>query len=191
MTREEWAEQNSRERAERTVNAADQPLENPAANAAQEGHGHAWHGNQTTEADQITRVETGVTPTGEVRNPPNSASHFSSPQAEAEALGRGRRELQADLDAGAGGLEFPDANGNPTYVRPNGSPVRRTIDVATNRPGGFGTSVDVGPGAAPAPGMPTRIGYPNPAPISDARVIYEYVPSTGQWQPVTYYPNRP
>jgi hypothetical protein len=193
LSREEWMAQNRRTRAERTVANADRPLENPLPNAATEGHGHAWHGYQTTEAQQIRRVETGVTPTGEVRRAPPSASRFGSPEAEAEALGRGRRALQADLDAGAGGRTYPDpVTGDPTYVNPNnGAPVRRTVTVETNRPDGFGTSVDVGPGAATGPGMPTRIGYPRPEGIPNASLTYEYVPSTGEWQPVTYYPERP
>lgn len=50
MTREQWKAQDSRQRAERAVGCADQPLENPHPNAAQEGHGHGRHGYQTTDA---------------------------------------------------------------------------------------------------------------------------------------------
>jgi hypothetical protein len=74
-----------------------------------------------------------------------------------------------------------------------GEPNRYKVDVSTNRPGGFGQRIvkqrDPVTGAIlrDASGQPlTTI---EPAPLTDARVIFEYVPSKGTWEPVTYYPN--
>jgi hypothetical protein len=195
-TREQYQARRSRERAEETVRNADQPLENPNPGAATEGHGHARHGYQTTDEQQAARVVTGrfpddpYGPTDGPREPVSRASRFGSPQAEAEALGRARRELDAELarDAKARGPA-------PTYVDEDGVPVRMETDVRTNRPEGYGPSQVVrrtgGPGSPPAfDAAGNRQAIPDPARIDQAKVVYEYVPSTGEWRAVTYYPEQ-
>jgi hypothetical protein len=193
-TREQYRARRSRERAEETVRRADQPLENPNLNKAQHGHGHAWHGSQTTEAQQAERVRTGVTPTGEVRKAPGRASRYSSPQAEAEALGRGRRALQSALKAGTEDERFTDAAGQVTHVNPaTGEPARHTTVVPTNRPEGYGTSQVVRRHAPPSDQVlkdasGQRVAQPSSTPLPNAAVHWEYVKSTGEWRRVTSYP---
>ena len=198
-TRQQYRERRSRERAEATVSAADQPLENPRPNAAQHGHGHGRHGWQTTDAQQADRVVSGrfpeQHPTEAPGGPPRArASHFGSPQAEAEALGRGRRALQRDLDAGTVPTHLDPVTGAPTYVDPvTGEPVRHEALVSTNRPGGFGNSQVVRrqppPSTALAPDTAgNRVAVPSSTALPNATVVHEYIPSTGKWRTVTHYP---
>lgn len=192
--REQYRERRSRERAEATVRRADQPLENPAPNAATEGHGHGRHGFDTTDAQQAERVRSGRYPDDPIgpiqgqRTPAQQASRFTTPQAEAEALGRGRRELDRRLAAGnvpgAGNGFVNPATGVPQRVRIDGAPMR------TTRPGGYGDA-QVRQMNGNQPVMDPNGGFqatPGPTGLTDARVIYEFVPSTGQWRPVTYFP---
>lgn len=198
-TREEYQTRRSRERAEATTRAADQPLENPHPNAAQEGHGHGRHGFETTDAEQAERVRSGRFPDDPygplpTRTPAGRASRFSSPEAEAEALDRGRRQLDEALRSGTVTSYTDPVSGARTYVDPTtGKPVRFGCTVTTNRPGGFGTSQV--PSRNPPPGNQPildasgqRIPITSPTPLPRARVVFEYVPSTGEWRPVTYFP---
>jgi len=193
-TSEEWRAQSSRERAERSVAGVDQPLENPMPNAATEGHGHGRHGHQTTDAQQAERVRTGTPPDGG-HAPAGRASKFRTPEAEAEALGRARRALQADLDSGAVPSFVDPITGDRTYVNPaNGAPVRRPVLVTTNDPRGFGSSSQVAQRVG-GPSSPyvldssgNRIPVTDPNPLPNARVVWEYVPSVNDWRPVTYFP---
>ena len=195
MTRQQWRAEQSRVRAERTTAAVDQPLENPDPKAADHGHGHAWHGWQTTSEQQRTRVETGVAPDGTPNQFTGTASRFRSPQAEAEALGRARRQLEADLRRGAVPSYVDPVTGATTYVDPaTGRVTRYRVVVSTNDPRGFADSALVA----------RRVGGPTSAMVVDAsgrrvadiveavrmraRVSFEYVPSTGEWRPVTYFP---
>ncbi|RSM77061.1 hypothetical protein DL991_21155 [Amycolatopsis sp. WAC 01375] len=194
MTREQWQADQSRRRAERSVANVDQPLENPHPNAAQEGHGHSRHGYQTTDAEQATRVRTGIAPDG-LPAKAGRASRFRSAQAEAEALGRGRTELEAHLRDGKVPSYTDPVTGQQLYVHPvTGRPVRHPVSVTTNDLRGFGESAQVA----------RRVGGPSSPPVLDANgeripdlvvgpqmtatVSYEYVPSTNEWRPVTYYP---
>ena len=198
-THPQYRARRSRERAEATVAAADRPLENPRPNAAQHGHGHARHGWQTTDAQQAERVVSGrfpdQIPSEAPGGPPRArASRFASPQAEAEALGRGRRALQRDLDAGAVPAHRDPTTSAPRYVDPvTGEPVRHEAVVTTQRPGGFGTSQVVRrqppPSTALAPDAAgNRVAVPSSTPLPNATVVHEYVPSTGEWRPVSHYP---
>ena len=198
-TRQQYRERRSRERAEATVSGIDQPLENPRPNAAQHGHGHGRHGWQTTDAQQADRVVTGrfpdQLPTEAPGGPPRPrASRFGSPQAEAEALGRGRRALQRDLDAGNVPAHPDPVTGSPTYVNPvTGEPVRHEAVVTTNRPGGFGSSQVVRrqppPSSAFAPDAAGNRGaVPSSTALPNATVVHEHIPSTGGWRTVTHYP---
>lgn len=198
-TRPQYLARRSRERAEATVAAADRPLENPRLNAAQHGHGHARHGWQTTEAQQADRVVSGrfpdQLPTEVPGGPPRArASRFASPQAEAEALGRGRRALQRDLEAGAVPAHLDPVTGASRYVDPvTGEPVRHQAVVTTKRPGGFGTSQVVRrqppPSTALAPDAAgNRVAIPSSTPLPNATVVHEYVPSTSEWRTVSHYP---
>lgn len=187
MTREQWRRQNSTQRAERTVQRADRPLENPAPSASTRGHGHADHGHQTTDAQQANRVRTGVTPGGRTGSAAGRASRFESPEAEAEALGRARRALDRQLAS-------ESATGAPPNVDPvTGQPRRIPVTVPTNRPGGYGTSQVVQRAPAPSTAIApdasgARVPVTSTTPLPNARVVWEYVPSTGEWHPVTYFP---
>jgi hypothetical protein len=202
MTREQWREQQSKVRAERTVSQADRPLENPHPAMAQHGHGHADHGYQTTDAQQAIRVRTGATPGGSTLSngssppPPNRASRFSSAEAEAEALGRGRRALEADLQDGQVHQYTDPVSGGPTYVDPaTREPVRHPVNVTTNRLRGFANGSYV-PQKDPVTNLPVQDAAGNRIPVRDAmplrraRVVWEYVSSTGEWRPVSYFPRK-
>ena len=144
--------------------------------------------------EQADRVRTGVTPDGEIA-PAGRASRFRSPQAEAEALGRARTALEADLANGTVPT-YPDpVTGDPTYVNPaNGQPVRQPVNVTTNDPRGFGESAQVGRrvGGPSSPYVLDANGQRIPdlvvGPQPNAIVVWEYVPSAGEWRPVTYFP---
>ncbi|ONF72135.1 hypothetical protein AVR91_0211365 [Amycolatopsis keratiniphila subsp. keratiniphila] len=192
--REQWRAEQSRRRAERSVADADRPLENPHPNAAQEGHGHGRHGYQTTDGQQATRVRTGMAPDG-LAAPASRASRFRSAQAEAEALGRARAQLEADLRDGTVVSYTDPVTGQQLYVHPvTGKPVRHRVLVTTNDPRGFGESAQVArrvggpssPLALDANG--NRIPDLVVAPQKNARVVYEYAPNANEWRPVTYFP---
>jgi hypothetical protein len=202
MTREQWREQQSRVRAERAVSQVDRPLDNPNPAMAQHGHGHADHGYQTTDAQQAIRVQTGATPGGRTLSngssppPPNRAARFSSAAAEAEALGRGRRALEADLQDGQVHQYTDPVSGGPTYVDPaTRGPVRHPVNVTTNHPRGFANSSYV-PQKDPITNLPVQDATGKRIPVRDAmslrraRVVWEYVPSTDVWRPVTYFPRK-
>jgi len=182
----------------------DQPLENPNPNAATQGHGHGRHGHQTTPAQQQDRIRTGRTPDGEVK-PAGTASRFRSPQAEAEALGRGRTALQNKLKDDVGlPRNHPDAI-EPSHIDPatgdrlyfdqaTGRPARVPVDVRTNNPGGFADSREVAQRTG-GPSSPyvldasgNRIPITEAGPIPTARVVWEYVPSAREWRLLTYFP---
>lgn len=198
-TRQQYRERRARERAEATVSAADQPLENPMPNAAQHGHGHARHGSQTTEAQQADRVVTGRYPDQLPTDAPGGAprgraSRFSSPQAEAEALGRGRRALKHDLQAGTVPGHTDPVTGARSFVDPaTGIPVSHDVVVPTNRMDGYGTSQVVRRQPPPSTAVAkdaagNRVAVPSSTRLPNARVVHEYVPSTGEWRRVTSYP---
>lgn len=178
-------------RAKATVKKADQPLDPATGNPKKSihGHGHTFHGHQTTDAQQSHRVKTGTTPDLKSGKPPSQSSRFTSPKAEAEALGRGRRILNAELKKGViphQGTGFVDPK--------TGMPVRHAVNVSTNRKTGFGVAtVKQKDSAGKVIKDPANTKQPltttDPTPIKTAKLIYEYVPSAGQWHPVTYYPN--
>lgn len=193
-TREQWRAEQSRLRAERTTAAADQPLENPDARAATRGHGHAWHGWETTDAQQRLRAETGTTPDGPF-SATGRASRFRDAQAEAEALGRARRQLEADLRAGKVTSYTDPVTGATTFVNPStGGPARHRVVVASSDPGGFADLAFVarrlgGPTSAfmvDAAGR--RVVDLVTAPQMHAKVSFEFVPSAGEWRPVSCFP---
>lgn len=198
-TKSKYRERRSHERAVDVVSNADQPLENPKPGIAQHGHGHARHGYQTTEAQQADRVVTGRYPDQLPTEVPGGkprprASRFSSAEAEAEALGRARRVLNRELKAGSVGGYTDPVTGVQTYVDPaTGIPISREIVVTTNRPGGFGTSQVVRRHPQPSTSVlpdaaGNRVAVPSNTVLPNARVTFEYVPSTGEWRPVTYFP---
>ncbi|MDR7268564.1 YD repeat-containing protein [Pelomonas saccharophila] len=189
--REEWLTSNSRLRAEQTVAGVDLPLESPSPIASRIGHGHGDHGHQTSFSEQATRVRTGISPTG--RSAPTSkASKFVSPEAEAEAIGRGTEELMRALGRGVVPPGVIDGRGMPTFVEPNGLPVRYSVIVSTNQPGGFGKSVvklkNAATGAVFYDGFGLPVTQISPTVLMSAKIIWEYVPSIGGWRQVTYYP---
>jgi hypothetical protein len=194
MTREQWKAESSERRARSIVSRTDQPLENPRANAAHEGHGHSDHGYRTTDTQHGNRIRTRITPSGRVGKPVSKSSKFNSPQSEAEAVGRGRVMLEKDL-ANRNVIDtYPDPiTGRPTYVDPaTGSPTRHTISVTSDRPHGFGYKIVKQKDAAgnvlkDTSNQPLTVA--DPTPIRNATVTWEYVPSKGEWHIVTHYPN--
>jgi hypothetical protein len=194
MTKEQWKAQSSEQRAQNTTSKTDQPLENPRANAAQEGHGHSDHGYQTTDTQHGDRIRTRVTPSGRVGKPVSKSSKFNSPQSEAEAAGRGRTALEKDLANGNIVDTYPDpVTGKPTYIDPaTGAPTRHTVSVTTNKPDGFGYKIVKQKDASgnvlrDASNQPLTTA--DPTPVRNATVAWEYVPSKGEWHIVTHYPN--
>ncbi len=197
MTREEWDEADSRARAEATLARLqpDQPLENPNVNAAQEGHGHGRHGSDTTDAQQADRVVTGRYPDQAPTEPPGGgpigrASRFGSPQQEVEALMRGQAELDRRLALPAGD---PEEVQGPFVDPMTNVPVRQPIVVDTNREDGYGTSQVVQRQPPPSNQIlpdqaGNRVAVPSQTPLTEANMIYEFVPSTGEWRLVTYHP---
>jgi hypothetical protein len=162
--------------------------------AARVGHGHARHGHQTTEAQQALRVSTGIAPDG-VLAPTRRASHFRSPEAEAEALGRARRQLHEDLRNGIIQPYVDHRTGEESFVHPTtGEPKRHALVVRTTDPRGFGNSAQVarrvaGPGTpylkdSAGNLVPERVGGPR----MTAFVVFEYVQSLGAWRELSYYP---
>ena len=180
MTKEQWQAQERRRRAEQTTGHADQQLEPVNPDKAQHGHGHGDHGHQTTADQQGARIRTGITPSGRAGKTVSKASHFHTPEAEAEAIGRARRQLQADQRAGT--ITELDAAGEPT---------RHSVTELTNRRDGFGHRVVKEKDAAgavikDASGQP--LTQTDPTPLRQAKVIWEHVPSKNDWHPVTYSP---
>jgi hypothetical protein len=122
------------------------------------------------------------------------AACFSSPQAEAEALGRGRRAFACELEAGIVPHFIDAATGACTYVDPTtGEPVRHAVVICTNRPGGFGTSHVVRRQPPPSFALALdakgqRVAVQSTTPLRRARLIYEYVPSIDGWRLMTYHP---
>lgn len=175
--------QHKSQRGEARVAKADQPLDPaPGSNKARRGHGHADHGHQTTAAQQKNRIRTGITPGGRPAPPPSEASSFGSPAAEAEALARGRKQLDRALK-----------NGTARPFTKKGKPARFEADVETNRKEGFGRRevAEVGPDGEPlldADGK--QVPRSDPTPLRRARVVFEYVPSANEWRPLTYYPKE-
>ncbi|WP_218082587.1 hypothetical protein [Anthocerotibacter panamensis] len=195
-TREEWYKENSRNRAEQTVSQADQMLEPINPQKATHGHGHADHGYQTTEAQQAERVKSGLKPDGKTsKKLPERASRFTSPEVEAEAIGRGRKALEVDLKNGKVPT-FPDPiTGKPTYIDPaTGEPVRHELTVTTNRVRGFGESMvpqreAITDKLIKNPDNPKhRVPINDPAILPKAQIVWEYVRSIGEWRLVTYFP---
>ena len=194
----------SRRRAIQTTQQADRPLEPTNPNKSTHGHGHSDHGWQTTEAQQSQRIRDGITPGGRTDEQVAKVTHFHSPEAEAEALGRARTKLNAALRLGS----------VPPFDPATGEPNRHKIVVETHRKDGFGsrvvkqrdnsgtvlkdssnkplTETERQQKIDPKTGTPMvdTDGQPimEPVPMMHATFIFEYVPSSGEWHPVTYYP---
>lgn len=180
MTREQWQAQERRRRAEQTTGRTDQPLEPVNPDKAQHGHGHGDHGHQTTAEQQGERIRTGITPSGRAGKPVSKASHFHTPEAEAEAVGRARRQLKADRESGAVS-NFDEA----------GEPSRHTTTVPTNRKDGYGHRVvkqKDASGSVIKDASNQPLTTTDPTPLRQAKVVWEYVPSKNQWHPVTHFP---
>jgi hypothetical protein len=179
--KEKYKKEQGHQRAIQTVGQADQALEPPNPNMAQHGHGHAEHGYQTTAQQQTDRIRTGVKPSGEAGAPVSKTSHFTSPEAEAEALGRGRRQLEADIKSG---------KVDPGYK--DGKSVRHEVVVETNRPEGFGAGYakdkDPVTGKVKKDASQLPLTKADPDALKKAKVVFEFRPSQNDWAPVTYFP---
>jgi len=169
-----------RGRAVRITRAADKPLEPTNPKKATHGHGHEEHGAQTTDAQQAQRVRDGTKPSGKPGSPAPKASKFDSPEQETEALRLSRGKLNSDIK-----------DGKVPKLDPNGEPHRETVSVQTDDPNGFGSQTvraknPNGTNMKDANG--DFVPQKNPVPLKSAKVVYEYVPSTDSWEPVTYFP---
>lgn len=134
----------------------------------------------STDAEQAQRVRDGTKPSGKSGKPAPKASKFDSPEQEAEALRLGRKQLNSDLDSG-----------NVPKRTASGEPNRHEVRVSTNDPDGFGSQTvraknPDGTNMKDANG--DFVPQKNPTPLKSATVVYEYVPSTDSWEPVTYFP---
>jgi hypothetical protein len=180
LTRDQYRAQDSNRRARETCAQIDQPLENPEPDASEVGHLHSRHGYEVTDAQQQDRVRTGITPDGKQLVAGKSSSRFSSAEAEAEAVGRGERELQEKLARG-------DVKGfDGKLVSDEGKPARTRVEVVTKRAGGFGTRYDAqvdnaGMKSLDAAGQ--HIPKAAEGPLNRAVILYEYVPSSQEWRP--------
>ncbi|MBE9215063.1 hypothetical protein IQ247_20750 [Plectonema cf. radiosum LEGE 06105] len=181
----------SRYRAETTAINSDQPLE-PISNQEKQagvkrstqGHGNQRHGHQRTDADLVNRLQTEPKTT--------KSSRFTSPQAQAEALGRGHRALNQALKQG--NVEFQTSG----FVNPKtGQPARHAVEVSTNRKNGFGVQAEKIKQKDPKTGQnikdpntkkPVTKIQMNSQPLNKAKIVYEYVPSAKTWRPLTYFP---
>jgi len=165
--------------AQEKISKADQPLEPINPNKAKHGHGHAEHGSQTTPIQQEHRIVTGVKPSGEQGNPTSKASKFLTPEAEVEALDRGREKLEQ---------EIKDHN-IPKMV--NGEPNRHAVMVESNKHEGFGERWVRAKGSN-GKNLKNEDGsfipQKDPVKLNKAKLIYEYVPSKNKWETVTYFP---
>ena len=161
------------------------PKEEPPPTAQQRvedlpGHGHNRHGSQTTIQQQTTRVQTKIAPDGEVAATP-VATKFDSAEAELDAVQR----AQARTAQGV-------ANGqvsNTIEVAPNGTaklPVDRSI--VTGFPDGYGSGVEVIRDPITGKPLPGRPVQPT-GQLPNAKVILQYNPATGSWDPVTQFPS--
>jgi hypothetical protein len=180
MDKEEWKNHSSEMRAANRAARADQPLEPVNPQKSTHGHGHSSHGYQTTAMQQGQRIRTGITPAGSAGKPVGKASHFHSPKAEAEALGRARKVLDQDIQTGA--VSPYDVNGEPT---------RHRIYVETHRKDGFGYQVikqKNSSGKVLKDSADLPLTMTDPVPLYRAIVIFEYVASKNNWEPLTYFP---
>lgn len=173
-----------RTRAKRTTARADKPLEPTNPKKAKQGHGHDEHGWQTTDAQQEQRIRDGTKPSGQQGRPAEKVSRFDTPEQEAEALRLGREQLDRDIADGK------VAKYDPTPSEPN-RPTRHTVEVTTTESEGFGSQWSRkrnpdGTAMKDANGsfVPEKWGTPP----RTAKLVYEYVPSTDTFEPVTYYP---
>lgn len=129
---------------------------------------------------QMTRVQTGIAPDGQLTRRPNRSTKFDSPEAELEAVGRAKI-----------GLERRVVNGQvpPWDIDPNGvvRPHRETV-VVGGRPDGYGSGVEVqrDAGGHPLPGRPVQLT----AQDANACVVLEWNPANGRWDTVTQYPTH-
>jgi len=179
---EESVDQNKKTSSQLTqekISKADQPLEPINPNKAMHGHGNAEHGSQTTQIQQERRIVTGVKPSGELGNPTSKASKFLTPEAEIEALDKGRAKLEQ---------EIKDQN-IPTII--NGEPNRHAVMVESNKREGFGerwirAKDSSGKNLKNENG--SFIPQKDPVKLNKAKLIYEYVPSKNKWETVTYFP---
>lgn len=128
---------------------------------------------------QETRVQTKIAPDGE-KAPTPRATTFDSSRAELEAVRRAEVVFNKNNVANPYPTTITMPNGK---VKPNTVPI-----VVGGRKGGYGSGVEVirdvnGKPLAGRPVQPTGQDM-------NAKVIFRYDPSTGQWDKVTQYPTN-
>jgi hypothetical protein len=111
---------------------------------------------------------------------------------EAEAVGRGRTQLEQDLRKGDVESFLDPGTGKVVYVDPGtGFPVNHSVEVGTDDSLGFGDSAYV---TKKVGGKVLRDASGNKIPVKivgpqmHARIVWQYVPSIDDWRPLTYYP---
>lgn len=183
-TREEYKAREHRERTWRRGSEADQPLDPGKTPDSQgkslKGHGHGDHGHQVTPQQQGDRIRTRITPSGRTGRAISAPSSFGSPEAEAEALKKGRAKLEKALK---------DKTIEPFANDPE--PTRFETEVESGRKEGFGRREvkAKGPDGKTLKDANGKIQTrTDPKPLRRARVVFEYVPSAREWRLLTYYP---
>lgn len=170
-----------REQAVETLKHVDQSLENTSRDRSGHGHGHKDHGYQTRLHAHRQRVETGQSPSGrrgKTRRKPESSAKFYGPEAELEALRLADEELQRVLQL------------HNTPAMRNGQPNRVVVEVTSTSPRGFGGGykAKLDSNGRPVPSASSGYEAVPAKKLQRARVVYEYVPSSNTWAPVTYHP---
>ena len=133
------------------------------------GHGNARHGADVTEAQQIQRLETGLTPDGMMEKPPSSATSFYSDAAQLEAVNKAVDHFSA--------MEPQDM---AIRVGSDGEArlPRQSVDVTSDSPEGFGW------GMTKTDGQIERVDN-----LNEAKVVMDYDPLNQQFTtPRTQYP---
>ena len=181
-TRQREQALNDRGEAIEKLKQVDQPLENTTKTRSSHGHGHRDHGFQTGLDDHLKRVTTGKGPSGHRGRSgrgPTSSAKFYNPEAELEALRKAENKLQEMLESG-----------QLSKLDDGGQPARIDVVVTSDHPRGFGggyrakTAMDgklIRHHAGGYQAEPVKK-------IKSAIVVFEHLPSSDTWVPVTYYP---
>lgn len=140
------------------------------------GHGHGRHGTQTTLPQQEHRLRTGNTPDGDYL-PTSTATRFSSPEAELDAVTRAAQRVRARDAAGM----LPHTMPGPPPDSLRQMRLARTDIVVTGFPGGYGSGLRRSGKGANMTITPTG-QFPN------AVVVFDRDPLKGEWKPVSQYP---